>query len=147
MSLVRLTTLACQISREWRAQYHEGRYEDFPQLGRVIIEDNVSIGANVCVARGALGDTWIKKGSKLENLVQIGHNATIGENTLIMGHSQIAGSVNVGANVWIAPSVTTTNIQSIGDNAFVGIGSVVIRNVGKGERVFGNPAKKIVSPI
>ncbi len=76
---------------------HNGEFLKFPQIGRVIIEDFVEIGANVTIDRGALDDTIIKRGTKIDNLVQIGHNVEIGENTLICGQAGIAGSAKIGS--------------------------------------------------
>lgn len=124
----------------------EGIYEGFPHLGGVLIEDNVEIGANVCIDRGALRNTIIRRNTKIDNLVHISHNVTIGENVLIIAESQIAGSVIIEDGVWIAPSVTIINNIHIGKNAFIGIGSVVVRDVESNQRVFGNPAKIITTP-
>jgi UDP-3-O-[3-hydroxymyristoyl] glucosamine N-acyltransferase len=120
----------------------EGIPHQFPQLGKVIIENDVEIGANTCIDRGALGDTIIHKGVKIDNLVQIAHNVEIGEYTYIMGHSAIAGSVKIGKNCWIAPSLILNKI-SIGDNVTIGFGSNVLKSVRSNTTVMGNPASQI----
>ena len=91
----------------------------FPQLGRVIIEDNVEIGANTCIDRGALDDTIIHKGVKIDNLVQVAHNVEIGRYTYIMGLTAIAGSVVIGERCWISPS-RIINKVTIGTNCSIG---------------------------
>lgn len=87
----------------------ENVYQKVPQIGNVIIEDNVEIGANSCVDRATLGSTFIRKGVKLDNLVQIAHNVDIGENTVIAGGSCIAGSAKIGKNVMIAGQAGVIN--------------------------------------
>ncbi len=104
-------------------------YIKFPHKGKVIIEDDVEIGANTCIDRGALSDTIIKKGSKIDNLVHIAHNVEIGENSIIIAGSVIGGSTKVGKNSWLAPSVTLRNGIDIGENVVVGLGSVVTKDL------------------
>lgn len=123
----------------------EGFWEKFPHLGGVTIEDDVEIGSNSCIDRGTLGNTLIKKGAKIDNLVHIAHNVVIGERTMVIAHSQIAGSSIVGDDVWIAPSCTLAK-SVIGNGSTLGIGSVVIRNIRENEMWFGNPAKKMITP-
>lgn len=123
----------------------EGVWEKFPHVGGVTIEDDVEIGGNTCIDRGTLGNTLIKKGAKIDNLVHIAHNVVIGERTMVIAHSQIAGSSVVGDDVWISPSCTLAK-SVIGNNSTIGIGSVVIRNIREKEMWFGNPAKKMITP-
>ena len=111
----------------------------FPQLGRVIIEDDVEIGANTCIDRGALDDTIIHKGVKIDNLVQIAHNVEIGQYSYIMGLTAIAGSVVIGEKCWIAPSKIVNKVV-IGNNVTVGFGSVVIKSIPENSTVMGDPA-------
>ena len=118
-------------------------YEKFPHIGGVIIEDNVEIGANTCIDRGTLGDTIIKKGVKIDNLSMVAHNVTIGENTIVCSLVAIAGSTDIKSNVWIAPQVSILNGISIGQNSFIGIGSLVIKNVPENQIWAGFPAKKL----
>lgn len=124
-----------------RNQNHE--LERFHHFGRVIIEDNVEIGANCCVSKGALDATIIKKGTKVDDLVHVAHNVEIGENCVIIANSVICGGVKIGNCSWVAPSSTIREKISIGENVFVGIGSVVLRDVKSNLVVFGNPAKTI----
>jgi UDP-3-O-[3-hydroxymyristoyl] glucosamine N-acyltransferase len=123
----------------------EGVWEKFPHVGGVIVEDDVEIGANTCIDRGTLGNTLIKKGAKVDNLVHIAHNVVIGQHTMVIALSQIAGSTVVGDNVWISPSSTLAK-SVIGSGSTIGIGSVVIRNIRENEMWFGNPAKKMITP-
>lgn len=126
---------------------NDGSYTKFPQLGGVIINDNVEIGSNTSIARGALGNTIIGKGTKIDNLVHIAHNVTIGTCCIITAGVVISGSVTIGNNVWLSPSVVILNNVNIGDNSFVGSNSLVIKKISKDSRVFGNPAIKFPSPI
>jgi len=121
-------------------------FEKFPHVGGVVVEDDVEIGANACIDRGTLGMTLIKQGAKIDNLVHIAHNVVIGKNAAVIAHSQIAGSVVVGDNAWIAPSATVSNVGTIGEGAYIGIGAVVTQSVNDGEKVFGNPAKPLITP-
>jgi UDP-3-O-[3-hydroxymyristoyl] glucosamine N-acyltransferase len=115
----------------------------FPHLGGVIIEDGVDIGANTCIDRGALGDTIIKKGAKIDNLVHIAHNAVIEENAFIIANAMIGGSTTVGKNTWIAPSVSILQQRSIGANSIIGMGSVVLTDIPPAEVWAGVPARKL----
>jgi UDP-3-O-[3-hydroxymyristoyl] glucosamine N-acyltransferase len=117
-----------------------GSRERVIHFGTVIIGDNVEIGANTCIARGVMEDTLIGNGSKIDNLCHIGHNVRIGSNAFVVAHTMIGGSSKIGDNCWIATS-TIRNGISIGDNALVGFGSVVVKNVEAGAVVYGNPAK------
>lgn len=118
-------------------------YEKFPQIGRVIIEDNVEIGANSCIDRGALKDTVIKKGVKIDNLVHIGHNSVVGKNTMITAQVVFAGSTIVGDNCYLAPNVTTNGHLKIGHNVFVGTGSVITKDIPNNAVWVGSPARPI----
>lgn len=107
--------------------------------GRVIIGEDVEIGANNTIARGLLGvDTVIGSQTKTDCLVHIAHSSTIGERCLIAASAMIAGSVKVGSDVWIGPNATISSGISIGRNASVTLGSVVTRDVPDHERVTGN---------
>lgn len=114
-----------------------------PHIGCVIIEDLVEIGNNTAIDRAVLGATLIKKNAKIDNLVHIAHGVEIGENSLIIAHAMIAGSAKIGPNCWIAPSSAIINKVSIGTNTTVGIGAVVLKNIGSNDVVVGIPAKSI----
>jgi UDP-3-O-[3-hydroxymyristoyl] glucosamine N-acyltransferase len=115
----------------------------FPQLGKVIIEENVEIGANTTIDRGALSDTVIGAGSKIDNLCQIAHNVKLGKNVIIAAQSGIAGSTIVGDNVTISGQVAITNNVTIGKNAVIGGKSCVISDVAENTTVWGMPARPI----
>lgn len=121
-----------------------GEYINFPHIGKVIIEDNVEIHSNTCINRGSLNNTIIRKGCKIHDLVHIGHGAEIGENTLVITGSMIAGSVKIGKNCWISPGTQIIDRISIADDTTIGLGSIVIKSIlNSGETWVGNPAKKI----
>ena len=111
-----------------------------PHLGSVIIGDNVEVGANCCIDRGAIKNTIIKDGAKLDNLIQIAHNVEIGSNTLIAGAVAIAGSAIIGNNVKIAGQVGIVDHIAIGDNAIIGARSCVLKSVPKDSFYSGCPA-------
>jgi len=98
---------------------HQGKWHRVPQLGRVVIEDNVEIGANCAIDRGAIEDTVIEKGVRLDNLIQIGHNARIGENTAIAGCVGIAGSAVIGKNCLIGGGTGINGHITIADGVVV----------------------------
>lgn len=121
----------------------KGSYVQLPHFGQVFIEDDVYIGSCTCIDRGTFGDTYIRKGVKIDNLVHIAHNVDIGENTLVIASSMIAGSVKIGRDCWIAPCVAVRNGLHIGESALVGLGSVVVKPVEPGTTVMGVPAKPL----
>jgi len=112
-------------------------------FGGVKLGDNVSVGLNSTVCRSTFKFTEIGSGTQIDTQVQIAHNVKIGKNCTITGGTQIGGSSIVGNNVWFSPCSNISNNIQIGDKSFIGIGSVVIRNVPKNSKVFGNPARKI----
>lgn len=111
-----------------------------PHLGAVVIEDDAEIGANTCIDRGKLADTRIGRGTKIDNLCQIGHNGDIGTNVIICGCCSIAGSVTIGDGVTIAGSVAVSDGVKIGKGATIGARSGVINDVPVGETWLGMPA-------
>lgn len=121
----------------------KGEWENFPHVGSVIIEDNVEIGANTCIDRGSLGETRIKKGAKIDNLVHIAHNVTIGSNALIIADAMIGGSTQIGDLSWVAPSASIRDQLTIGQSATVGMGAVVTKNIPSGETWTGSPARPL----
>ncbi len=114
-----------------------------PQLGRVIVQDRVEIGANSTVDRGALGDTVIGEGTKIDNLVQIGHNCKIGRNCLIAATSGISGSTNVGDGVLMGGGVGTAGHLSIGAGSVVYGRAAVTKDWPAGSKLAGTPAQDI----
>ena len=122
---------------------HQGQYVKVPQVGNVIIEDDVEIGCNVCVDRATVGSTIIKRGTKIDNLVQIAHNDRIGAHTIITGQCGMAGSVTVGNYVVFGGQAGVVDHVTIGDQAQVGAASVVTKSIASGDRVWGYPARSL----
>jgi UDP-3-O-[3-hydroxymyristoyl] glucosamine N-acyltransferase len=108
-----------------------------PQIGKTILKDNVEIGANTTVDRGTLEDTVIHSGVKLDNLIQVGHNVEIGENTIIAAQTGIAGSTKIGENCMIGGQVAISNHIKIGNNVKIAGKSGVIKNVGDNKIIQG----------
>jgi UDP-3-O-[3-hydroxymyristoyl] glucosamine N-acyltransferase len=118
----------------------EGRHRKVLQLGNVIIGDDVEIGANAAIDRGALGATVIGEGTKIDNLVHIAHNVVIGRHCLIMGQVGFAGSTRLGDYVIIASQSGVADHLKLGNQVIVGAKSGVMRDVPEGGRVLGTPA-------
>ena len=119
----------------------KGVHHKIPQLGTVVIEDDVEIGANVCVDRATIGKTHIKKGTKIDNLVQIAHNVEIGENSIIVSQAGISGSATLGKNVTMAGQSGVVGHIYIGDNAVIAAKSAATKNIPPGLCVSGFPAQ------
>ena len=117
-----------------------GGFDKIPQLGNVIIEDDVEIGANTCIDRAKTDSTIIRRGVKLDNLIQIGHNVQIGENTVSSAQTGIAGTSRVGRNCFLAGQVGIADHVTIGDRVKVGSKSGIDKNVGDDEIRLGYPA-------
>ncbi len=117
-----------------------GKHNKVPQTGIVRIEDNVEIGSNVSIDRATFGETLIGEGTKIDNLVQIGHNVTIGKHCIIVAMAGIAGSTEVGDYAVIAGKAGITGHIKIGKGAKIGGGAVVLKSVKDGEFVVGYPA-------
>jgi len=113
-----------------------------PQIGNVVIEDDVEIGSNVAIDRATVGTTRIGRGTKIDNLVHIGHNVTIGENSMIVAQVGISGSTEVGKGVVLGGQAGVVGHIEIGDGAMVGAQAGVTRSVPAGERVSGYPARR-----
>ena len=116
-------------------------HEAVPQLGRVILQDNVHIGANTAIDRGAIGDTVIGEGSKIDNLVQIGHNVVLGRHCVIAGNTAIAGSVEFGDYVICGGHTCVAGHLQIGSGARIAGATAVSRNIPVRQTWSGNPAK------
>lgn len=114
-------------------------YDKIPQIGIVTIEDNVEIGANTCVDRSTMGSTVIRKGVKLDNLVQIAHNVEIGENTVMSAQVGIAGSTKVGSWCMFGGQVGLAGHITIGDRTLLGAQSGVPGNLKGNEELIGTP--------
>lgn len=116
-------------------------YEKIPQIGIVIIEDDVEIGANTCIDRSTMGQTIIHRGVKLDNLIQVAHNCEIGENTVMSAQAGMAGSTKIGAWCMVGGQAGFSGHITIADKTFVGAQSGVISNTkGNGEQLIGAPA-------
>lgn len=121
--------------------FDAGLHRKVPQIGNVVIGDDVEIGANVCVDRGALGPTMIGKGTKVDNLVQIAHNVVIGENCLVVAQAGIAGSTRLGSYVTLAGQVGLAGHLKIGNKVTIAAQSGVMHDIEDGQKWFGSPAQ------
>lgn len=122
-------------------KYRDNQHIKVPHVGNVIISDYVEIGANVCIDRGALGSTEIGAGSKIDNLVQLGHNNKVGRNVIICGQSGISGSCTIGDGAVLAGSSGVADHVKIGHQAVVMARSGIASDIEPGSQVFGSPAK------
>ena len=120
--------------------FDSGIHRKVPQAGNVVLHDDVEIGANVTIDRGALGPTVIGKGSKVDNLVQIAHNVSIGEHTLVVAQAGIAGSTRLGNYVTIAGQAGIAGHLKIGSRVTVTAQSGVMHDIPDGQKWFGSPA-------
>lgn len=118
-----------------------GIHHKIPQIGTVVVEDNVEIGANVTIDRARFDKTVIGRGTKIDNLVQIAHNVVIGENSIIVAQTGISGSTVVGKNVTLAGQAGVVGHITIGDNAIVAAQAGVTKSVSPNTCVSGYPAK------
>ncbi len=119
---------------------HNGTHHKIPQVGSVIIEDDVEIGANTTIDRGTIGDTIIKKGTKIDNLIQVAHNVSIGENCLFAAQVGIAGSSKIGNYVIIAGQAGVVDHVNIGNNVIITAQSAATKDTKAGETISGMPA-------
>lgn len=115
-------------------------FTKIPQVGIVVLEDDVEIGSNSCVDRATVGRTVVGRGTKLDNMVQVGHNVKIGAHCVISGHTGIAGSCTIGNWVAIGGHVGIGDHLEVGDGARIGGKSGIMRNVPAGATIFGTPA-------
>jgi UDP-3-O-[3-hydroxymyristoyl] glucosamine N-acyltransferase len=121
--------------------FEDGKYHKLPQMGNVVIEDEVEIGANTTIDRATMGETVIKKGAKIDNLVQIAHNVQVGENTVIAAQTGLSGSIKVGKYVKIGGQAGFVGHIEIGDNAMIGAQSGVTKSVPENAFISGYPAR------
>ena len=122
---------------------YEGKYFKIPQMGVVIIEDDVEVGANTTIDRATLGETIIRQGTKLDNLIQIAHNVVIGRHTVMAAQSGIAGSAEIGNNVSIGGQAAIVGHIKVGDNSSIAGKSGIINNVPEKSVLWGMPAMPI----
>ena len=119
----------------------EEGYDKIPQIGIVTIEDQVEIGANTCIDRSTMGSTYIKKGAKLDNLIQVAHNVEVGSNTVIAAQTGIAGSTKVGEWCMFGGQVGMAGHISIADHTHVGAQAGITNTVkNSGQTIIGSPA-------
>lgn len=119
----------------------DGTAITMPQFGKVVLEDDVQVGALSVIARGAIDETRIGKGSKIDNSSFISHNVRLGKNTFVVGETIMFGSSSTGDNVFLSGNASVRNGIHIGDGARVGMGAVVVKPVAEGAIVKGNPAR------
>jgi UDP-3-O-[3-hydroxymyristoyl] glucosamine N-acyltransferase len=122
-------------------KFRNNAHVKVPQVGNVVIEDNVEIGANTCIDRGALGSTVLGMGSKIDNLVQIGHNNKVGKHVIMCGLTGVSGSCNIDDYAILAGSSGIADHVNIGQGAVVMARSGVAGDVPAGSQFFGSPAK------
>jgi UDP-3-O-[3-hydroxymyristoyl] glucosamine N-acyltransferase len=119
----------------------DGVHHKVPQVGRVVVEDDVELGANVCIDRGTLGDTRIGRGTKVDNLVQVAHNVQVGEGCLLVAQAGISGSTSLGHHVVMAGQAGVAGHLRVGDLAVITAKTAVFKDVSDGAMVSGNPAR------
>lgn len=122
----------------------EGRFHKIPQIGKVIIEDDVEIGANCTIDRATMGETIIRNGSKLDNLIHIAHNVELGESTVMAAQVGISGSTKIGHHVMVGGQVGTVGHITIGNYAQIAAQSGVAKSIPDKEVYFGTPARPIM---
>ncbi len=119
---------------------YQGRHHKIPQLGGVVIEDDVELGANVTIDRATFGQTLVKQGTKVDNLVQIAHNVTVGEHCILVAQVGIAGSTTIGRHVMIGGQAGLSDHLTIGDQVLIAAKAGVNRSVESNQMVGGIPA-------
>lgn len=118
----------------------DGHYNKIPQIGNVVIEDDVEIGANTTIDRATMGSTRVKRGTKLDNLIQVAHNCVIGEHTVMAAQSGIAGSTKIGSHCAIGGQVGFAGHIEVGDRVQIGAQSGIPSSVKSDSRIMGTPA-------
>lgn len=121
------------------AKDDEGRWHKIPQSGAAVLESDVEVQANACIDRASVGETRIAQGAKVDNLVQVGHGSTVGENTLLCAQVGLAGSSHLGKNVILAGQAAVAGHCSIGDGAILTAQSAVSHDVAPGKVMSGSP--------
>jgi UDP-3-O-[3-hydroxymyristoyl] glucosamine N-acyltransferase len=121
----------------------DGTWERFPHIGGVVIEDHVEIGANTVVDKSVLGKTVIGRGTKIDSLVYIAHNTSIGPENIVAAHAALAGGVSTGRGVWIGLAASIREGCHIGDDVYVGMGTVVVDSIEPRRKVVGVPGRVI----
>ena len=121
--------------------FKDGRFHKLPQMGIVVLEDDVEVGANTAVDRATMGETIIRQGAKLDNLIQIAHNVEVGEHTAIAGQAGISGSTKIGRYVLVGGQAGFAGHIQIGDRVKIGAQAGVTKSVADGQFVSGYPAR------
>lgn len=129
------------------APNEDGSYKKIPQLGNVIIEDNVEIGSNTTIDRATIGSTIVKKGAKLDNLIQIAHNVEIGNNTVIAAQTGVSGSTKIGNNVMCGGQVGFVGHIQVGHGVKIGAQSGINRDVEEGKSINGTPYQEYTASL
>jgi UDP-3-O-[3-hydroxymyristoyl] glucosamine N-acyltransferase len=122
------------------APQKDGTYKKIHQIGNTVLEDDVEVGANTTIDCGTMGSTIIRKGVKLDNLVQVAHNVEIGEHSVFAAHTGIAGSTKIGSHCMFGGQVGVAGHLSIGNNVMVGAQAGIASNIKDGEKLLGSPA-------
>ncbi len=128
-------------------RYKNGTLERFPHIGKVILENSVEVSANSSIARGSLSDTIIGEGTKIDALVHIAHNVTIGKNCELTAGTIVGGSTSIGDMCWMGLNCTLKDNIKVGNNVIIAAAGAVIHNVSDGDIVAGVPAKSIKSNL
>ncbi len=132
----------------WLCPQADGSFKKVPQIGNVVIEDNVEIGANTSIDRATLGSTVIKEGAKLDNLIQIAHNVEVGNNTVIAAQAGVSGSTKIGNNVMIGGQAGIVGHLIIADGSKINAQSGVSKSIkSPNTAVTGSPAFEYTSAL
>lgn len=122
---------------------HNGHAVRLPHIGTVFIENDVEVGSLTTVCRGTLSDTTLRRGCKIDDHVHIAHNIDVGQDAFVIACAEVSGGVKIGPRAWIAPNASIMNQVTVGADAVVGLGGVVVKSVPDGVTVIGNPAKPL----
>ena len=123
--------------------FHHGAHVKIPQVGNVVIEDDVEIGCNCCIDRAMIGSTLIRQGTKMDNLVQVAHNDRIGKHVILAGQTGLSGSVTIGDYSVLGGRVGTVDHITIGERVTIGVASIVTKSVPDGRMMWGYPAREM----
>lgn len=142
----RCVVKSCAVIGEDGFGFERNKYGQAVRLlhiGTVIIGDDVEVGSLTTVCRGTLSDTLLRNGCKIDDHVHISHNVDVGEDAFVIACAEVSGGVKIGPRAWIAPNASVLNQLTIGADAVVGLGGVVVKSVPAGVVVAGNPAKPL----
>lgn len=121
----------------------QGKAVRLPHIGTVVIGDDVEVGSLTTICRGTFADTVLRNGCKIDDHVHIAHNVDVGEDAFVIACAEVSGGVKIGPRAWIAPNASILNQLTIGADAVIGLGGVVVKSVPDGVIVVGNPAKPL----